>query len=206
VVKLPGPPDPSELYYADEDIRIVDPVPLWRIHKTGGDFPTAWNELRWWGPGRSMRFDAHVPPPSVQDRGVCYSALEVPTAIAEVYQQTRVINRFREGHWLTAWVPARPLYLLDLTGYWPIKAGASYTINTGRKDHCRKWAEAIYTAWPDIDGLLSHSSMTGADMATLFTHAADNFPAYPSFSEPLSHPGLRDDLLFVADQIGYHLV
>lgn len=84
------------------------------------------------GPGRRMRFDPHLPPPRVQDRGVCYTAFDLPTAIAEVFQETRAVNLRRGAPWLTAWLPSRPLRLLDLTGLWPLRNGASHAINTGR--------------------------------------------------------------------------
>ena len=48
--------------------------------------------------------------------------------------------------------------------------------------------------------------MTGADAITLFTHAADSFPARPLVSLPLEHPGLRGHLLDAAAMIGYRVV
>jgi hypothetical protein len=153
-----------------------------------------------------MRFDPHEPPAHVQDRGVSYAAFDVPTALAEVFQQTRVINTRRGAPYLTAWTMARPLTMLDLTGIWPIQAGASHAINTGRRDHSRAWARAIHTARPDLDGLWHRSSMTGNAIVTLFTHAADSFPDRPLMSVPLDHPGLRRHLLTAANHINYRLV
>lgn len=207
MVKLPLPPEPAELEVAAEHLPVVPTeTVLWRVHRTSGEHVVAWNRLRYWGPASTMRFDPQEPPPDVQQRGVSYAALSSPTAIAEIFQRTRVINTRRGTPYLTAWSPARPVALLDLTGTWPIRAGASHVINTGRRDHCRAWARAIHTARPDLDGLWHHSPMTGGDAVTLFTHAADSFPNRPMLSLPLDHPGLRGHLLAAASQIGYRVV
>jgi hypothetical protein len=207
VVKLPLPPEPGELQFPPEHDRLLDTAAvLWRVHRTSGEHVVAWDHLRYWGPAATMRFDPHEPPPHEQGRGVSYAALSVPTALAEVFQRTRVINTRRGTPYLTAWSPARPLTLLDLTGTWPIQAGASHAINTGRRDHCRAWAGAILSARPDLDGLWHQASMTGGDAVTLFTHAADSFPDRPELSLPLSHPGIRGHLLAAAAEIAYRVV
>lgn len=207
MVTLPLPPSPDELHFPTEHLRVVaTDVVLWRVHRTSGAHVVPWDQLRYWGPASTMRFDPHEPPPHVQGRGVGYAALGVPTALAEVFQRTRVVNTRRGTPYLTAWSPARPLTTLDLTGTWPIQTGASHAINTGRRDHCRAWARAIHTARPDLDGLWHHSAMTGGDAVTLFTHAANSFPARPLLSLPLDHPGLRSHLLAAAAQINHRLV
>jgi hypothetical protein len=135
VVKLPLPPAPAELQFPAEHLRVVETdTVLWRVHRTSGDHVVPWNQLHYWGPATTTRFDPHEPPAHVQGRGVSYTALTVPTALAEVFQRTRVINTRRGTPYLTAWSPARPLTLLDLTGTWPIQSGASHAINTGRRD------------------------------------------------------------------------
>jgi len=179
--------------------------PIWRVHRTSGAHVIGWNQLRHYGPLDTMRFDPHDPPPHTQARGVSYHALEVPTVLAEVFHQTRVINVSRGDPYLTGWTPTRELVLLDLTGDWPIRNGASYTINTGRKNHCRAWARAVSTAWPDLDGLWHHSSLTGSAVVTLFNGSAGAFPASPDFSNPLAHPGLFPVLRAAAARIGYRL-
>jgi hypothetical protein len=207
VVKLPLPPPAEQLSYQPEHLHQLNThVVLWRIHRTSGDHVVPWNQLRYWGPSATMRFDPHEPLPHAQDRGVSYTALTVPTALAEVFQQRRVINTRRGTPYLTGWSPARALTLLDLTGMWPIYAGASHVINSGRRDYCRAWARAIHSARPELDGLWHHSSMTGGDAVTLFTHAADSFPARPMLSLPLDHPGLRAHILDAATQINYRVV
>lgn len=206
-MKLPLPPDPAELRFPPEHLREVPTrTVLWRVHRTSGKHVVAWNRLRYWGPASTMRFDPHEPPARVQERGVSYAALSIPTALAEVFQRTRLINTRRGDPYLTSWSPTRPLTLLDLTGTWPIQAGASHAINTGRRDHCRTWARTVHTARPDLDGFWHQSSMTGADAVTLFTQAADSFPSRPMLSLPLDHPGLRGHLLAASTQIGYRVV
>lgn len=207
MVKLPLPPPAEQLRCRPEHLHQLDTdAVLWRVHRASGEHIVPWNELRYWGPSPTMRFDPHQPPSRMQNRGVGYAALTVPTALAEVFQQRRVINTRRGAPYLTAWSPAREMTLLDLTGTWPIQAGASHVINTGRRDYCRGWARAIHTAWPDLDGVWHRSSMTGGDAVTLFTHAADSFPLRPSLSLPLDHPGLRGYLLAAAAQLNYRLL
>jgi hypothetical protein len=207
VVKLPLPPEPDELSFPPEHLRVVETdVVLWRVHRTSGEHVVPWNRLRYWGPAATMRFDPQEPPARLQDRGVSYGALTVPTALAEVFQRTRVINARRGSPYLTGWTPARKLTLLDLTGTWPLQAGASHVINTGRRDHCRAWAAAIHTARPGLDGLWHTSSMTGGHAVTLFTCAANTFPDRPTLSLPPDHPGLRIHLLAAAEEIGYRVV
>ncbi len=206
-MKLPLPPHRGELEFRPEHLRAVSVATvLWRVHRTSGEHVVPWNQLRCWGPASTMRFDPHQPPPQLQDRGVSYAALGTPTALAEVFQRTRVINARRGSPYLTAWSATRELTLLDLTGTWPSQAGASYAINTGRRNHCRAWARVIHTARPELDGLWYRSSMSGGDAVTLFTHAADSFPDRPRLSLPLDHPGLRGHLLAAASQIAYRVV
>lgn len=205
-MKLPLPPRAEQLRYQPEHLHEHDAeAVLWRVHRTSGEHIVPWDRLRYCGPSATMPFDPHEPPPRTQDRGVSYAALTVPTALAEVFRQTRVINSRRGAPYLTAWSPTRALTLLDVTGTWPIQAGGSHVINTGRRDYCRAWARAIHRAWPDVDGLWHHSAMTGGDAVALLTHAGDSFPARPMLSLPLDHPGLRGHLLAAAAQLNYRL-
>lgn len=181
---------------------------LWRVHDTVGEHVTPWNALRHYGPVATCRFDPHDPRAgSGKPQGVSYQALDVPTALAERYQVTRtVVRRGRGAAHLTAWRPARTVRLLDLTGTWPIRAGASHVVNTGPRGRCRGWARAILAAWPDLDGLWHTSSMTGRPAAVLWTPAADALPAVPAFSQPLTDPGLADHLAAACELIGYRMV
>lgn len=206
--KLPARP-PATPALLDSDPTWHTPPPdvvLWRIHSTRGRHPQPWNGLRHFGPVASCRFDPHPSPAGMHPVGVAYTTLDVPTALAEVFQSSRRVNRHRNGAHLTAFQPARPLRLLDLTGEWPLRAGASHALNTGRRDACRAWARAFVDTWPDLDGLLHTSSMTGRACLTLFTAAADRFPPAPLFSEPLNHPGLGLSLATACDHIRYRLL
>lgn len=205
--KLPWPPTAEELLASDTVPEIVGhTMPLWRIHFNGSRHPVAWNVLRHYGPVESCRFDPHPPPRSAgQPEGVAYLAADIATALAEVFQETRVIATSRNSPWLSGFTPSRPLRLLDLRGQWPVRAGASHTINTGRKDHCRAWARTIRAAWPELDGLAHSSAMTSTTCVTLFNPAEDAFPDQPEFSAPLTHPELVHRLARAARQIGYDI-
>ncbi len=148
-----------------------------------------------------------MPPQVYPDYGVSYLALDVPTALAETFQQhRRILNTGRRNPYLTGFRFTRPLRLLDLTGMWPLAAGASHGINAGRKDFTRAWARAFVQAWPNLDGLRSVSSMTGRTCVTVFAPAVDAFPRSPDFSEPLNHPALVDAIASAAIEIGYEIV
>lgn len=205
MVKLPRPPDASELgAHAPKTVRFSNV--LWRIHRSDGDHPIGWNELRYYGPLNS-RFDPQPPgPASLSTEGVAYAATDVPTALAEVFQDTRVVNVTRGRPWLAGWEPSRPLALLDLTGAWPIRIGASHAINTGRRDHARAWARALHTAWPEVDGLLHASAMTGSRCVTMFNPAAGSFPPSPAFHQGLADPQFAVPLLRSAESIGYDVI
>lgn len=203
-MKLPLPPPPGRLAATAADITAYPDLTLWRVHFTSGEHVLAWDQLRHFGPTEN-RFDPHFPPPSVQERAVCYTGQTVAVALAEVYQRTRVVNRTFRNPYLTGWQPARPLHLLDLTGEWPVRNGTSHALNTGRRDHCRAWARAIHTRWPSLDGLLHSSAITGGAAVTLFTRAADSFPRAPVFRSPLSDPATSALVRDIAERINYRV-
>lgn len=205
--KLPARPDRDRLASTEPELVAFAPhSTLWRIHNAAGEWVRPWNELRRFGPVRDCRFDPHEPPPRVQSEGVAYFALDVATAVAERFQHARNVDRrFHRPH-LVGFRPSRTLRLLDLTGTWPLRAGASHVINTGRHDICRAWARAIRATWPDVDGLWHTSSLTALPCATLWNPAADAFPAAPAIDTPLTHAGLVDVLERICTRIGYTLV
>ena len=208
MVKLPPEPTLPLVRHPGDLHRLGRTTALWRVHPTAGPYVTPWDRLRYVGPTTS-RFDPQPPPPGrgVRGvRGVTYASLDVATVLAEAFQQTRVVDAHRRAPYLTGWRPARTLTLLDLTGTWPIRNGASHTLTTGPKSVCRAWARAIDEQWPDLDGLWTVSTMTGRPTVALFTAAADAFPRRPAFSRPLSTPALRGALLHAAADIGYRVV
>lgn len=203
-MKLGTPPD--ILTDQPSDWVLLGPgTVVWRVLRTSGPHLIPWDQLRYWGPS-SARFDPHPPPPRVHSgAGVSYAAADLPTALAEVFGDRRVVNSRRHDPYVVAWRPARNLRLLDLRSTWPVRNGASHAITSGRHDLCRAWARAINARWPDADGLLSASAMTGRDVIVVWTPAADSFPSTPELSLPLAHPGLRSRLVAAAGEIGFDL-
>jgi hypothetical protein len=179
---------------------------LWRLHRSGGAHVIGWSELRRLGPLPSMRFDPHPPPLGDSAEGVMCAATDVATALAEVFQATRLIDTDSFGPVLTAWQPSRTLRLLDLGGGWPLRNGAAHALTAAKRSTCRAWARAIRSTWPDLDGLRSLSTMTGKPVVVLFSPAADSFPGLPAFSRPLGHPALRLLAESVASELGYRVL
>jgi hypothetical protein len=207
MAKLPAPPPVERLRAIGADlVAVAQHTDLVRVHDTVGEHVVGWNRLRHFGPLTRCRFDPHEPPPHLQSAGVSYLSLDLPTALAERFQETRVVNRRWGGPQLSVFRPTRTIRLLDLTGDWPLRAGASHAINTGRRDTCRAWARTIVAAWPDLEGLWHTSSMSAKPLVTLFKAAADVFPDHPLLSEPLSHPGLASWLAEACLRIGYLLL
>ncbi|WP_300681587.1 RES family NAD+ phosphorylase [Nocardioides sp.] len=182
--KRPSRP-PVVLTRRAEDVIEVRPV-LWRVHPTVGQHVLGWSTLRQWGPAVSARFDPH-PMPTGQHPGlgVTYAATDLATSVAEVFQYDRVIDTVTGRPKATSWQPIRPLRLLDLTGEWALRNGASHSFASGPRATCRAWARAIAATWPDLDGVSSLSTLTGRPVVALWAPAADSFPASPDFSEHL---------------------
>ena len=133
-----------------------------------------------------------------------YTALDPVTCAAEVFQSRRTIVLSDEQE-LSGWLPTRPLRLLDLTEGWALRNGAANALAAADRVVCRRWAHAILTAWPDLDGLHTRSTMTGSPMVVLFESAADSFPPAPSFQRPLDHPVVHALMDRAATACGYRL-
>lgn len=187
---------------------------LYRVYRPGANGST-WNTLRTVGPTTS-RFDPHLEPPHDQRRAVIYAAGSVPTALAEVFGEARVIERGRGDPWLVGFSLDRDVRLLDLGGGWPAHAGASNEISSGRKDVARAWARAVYEEY-DVDGLIYPSSNNAGQRRrgdpklhgiaiALFDRARDALPEHPVVHMPLRHRGLDTALGVVAERYGYGLV
>lgn len=180
---------------------------LWRIHRTESEHILPWNALRTYGPLPSMRWEPHPGAhPSWHDEGVLYAAADVATSLAEVYQTTRVIDTRAGAPTLTAWEPRRPLRLLDLSGTWLLRNAASAALLAAPRFTCRRWARAIYTTWPVLDGLYVPSTLTGRPNLVLWSAAADSIPEVPSFSRPLAHPLVWSITQAASVEIGYYLL
>jgi hypothetical protein len=215
VAKFPWPPSAAQLaaIRAPDDVVAVAPVTaLARIHRAGGEHPSRWREFRVVGPVSSARFDPHPPTPDGRPaaspgHGVLYAGLSLRTALAESFQAARVVDRRTGAPWLVVFRPTRPLHLLDLSGTWPTRAGASQAIASGPRDRARAWGREIFAAYPDIDGLWYRSSMDGgAPAVCLWEHAADALPAQPWVHLPLDEPALALPVARAARRLGYRFV
>lgn len=209
IPKLPDRPDQAVLAASDPEYQqLGTQVLLWRVHRTEGAHVAPWNQLRTFGPVTAGRFDPHPDGPGTTHPGVgvLYAAATLQTSLAEVFQLARVIDCVTGTPRATAFRLRRPVRLLDLTGEWPLRAGASHVINTGRRAATRAWARAFTTLWPELDGLWHTSSLTGDTCVTIYQPAADALPADPAHTFLLADPAYRDWMLVAADIIGYDLI
>ncbi len=207
MAKFPEPPSAAELAGVALEIRtLAAGTRLWRIYFNSGRHPTFWDTFRSFGPTRS-RFDHHLPPPRTQERSIFYGAVAGSTCLAEVFQQTRVIDRTVSGPWLVGFDLREALELLDLTGTWPTRAGASMAMASGPRPRAQRWTRAIYEAYPQVHGLYYPASMAAnRPSVALYERAFDAVPAEPVFHRALADPALLGLLNRNARDLGYGLV
>lgn len=206
MVKFPEP-SPTHLASIPPSIRVLPAgTELWRIYFRGGPHPTLWNEFRAHGPTHA-RFDHQEPPPRVQTRRITYAARSGLTALAEVFQETRLIDRGRRDPWLVCFRTSRRIALLDLRGKWPTRAGASMVISSGQHGRAQRWSRVIYDTYPTIEGLWYPSSMhANAPAVALYERCEDALPHSPSFHRALQDPAILTLLKNAASDLGYGLV
>jgi hypothetical protein len=182
---------------------------IWRIFAQGGAHPTTWGQFRAWGP-TNARFDHHLPPPRSQSREILYGAIgadAAATTLAEVFQETRTVDRGRGAPTWVAFATVADLHLLDLTGHWPTRAGASMGLASGPRPRARLWSMAIYDAYPHVDGLVYPSSMNQHEpCVALYERARRAMPRYPVFHRTFSDPAVLGMLKNPCAQLGYQLV
>lgn len=209
MVKLPEPPTPAALRRVKPETRVLPAgTGLWRIYFRGGRHPTRWDRMREFGPLPNARFDHHDEPRRVQEeRQILYATTgeeAIVTCLAEVFQENRLMDPYQNAPWLANFVLTDDVLLLDLTGPWPTRAGASMEINFGPRPRTRRWSKAIHQAYPDLCGLFYASSMhAGKPTVALYERARYAIPTIPTFNEPLSHPGLRPVMAHAAALLGY---
>lgn len=209
--KFPLPPAPEVLRGIPLGLRRLEAgTRVWRLYFRGEPHPGRWNLLRGFGP-TTARFDHQVPDaagaPWEQDRAIQYLALDGITPLAEVFQDTRVIDRTARSPWLVAYDLARDLELLDLTGTFPTRAGASMLINCGSRPRARLWSRAFYAAYPEIKGLYYASCMYGGSPSlALYERGAGAIPAHPVFHRALADKAMRLTLRNAAARINYFLL
>jgi len=209
MTKFPEPPSPSALASLGPAIHILPAgAKVWRIFCLGGAHPTSWNQFRAWGP-TDARFDHHLPPASLQPREILYGAIGEKagvTVVAEVFQETRELDRARKAPCLAAFETTADLALLDLAGPWPTRAGASTAIASGRRDRARRWSQAIYAAFPTVDGLLYGSSMNANQpCVALYERSLRAIPRSPAFNRMLTDPTLLTTLKNACADLNYFL-
>jgi hypothetical protein len=118
-----------------------------------------------------------------------------------------VIDRSTDSPALAAFELTRDLSVLDLTGAWPTRAGASMAIHSGSRAKARAWSRAIYSAYPDLDGLRYASSMNANQPAfALYERARSALPPAAALDLPLTTPALMAPLAAAAIRLGYALV
>jgi len=208
--KLPHPPPRHRLETITPDILTLPAGSrVWRVYFRGGRYPSRWDGFRDFGP-TTARFDHHLPDaagnPAVQDRAIHYAALDGVTPLAEVFQDARTIDRMAKTPWLVAYDTLEELALLDLTGVFPTRAGASMLINCGARAKARVWSQAFYAAYPRIHGLYYGSCMYANNPSlALYDRARARIPQHPVFHRALSDRALRLLLRDAAARIGYLL-
>lgn len=205
--KFPEPPTVAELRRLGPEIKKLPAgAVVWRIHFAGGPHPTAWNELRAYGP-TDGRFDHHESPPGVQSRRILYGASLGRTCIAEIFQGTRTIDRNDRAPFLVAFELTHAVALIDLTGAWITRAGASTAIHSGSRARARRWSSAIYAAFPAIEGIAYCSSMDGNSPSyALYERGASSMPKSPIFNRALADPGLTRIVNNAARRFGFVVV
>lgn len=210
MAKLPEPPPASALREISPDIETLRAGSrIYRIYFRGGRHPGAWSSPRAYGPAPGARFDHHTEPARVQERATMYAATgsdAIATCVAEVFQQSRLVDTGRHSPWLACFTLTREVPLLSLRGKWPTRAGASMNINSGPRPRCRRWSKAIYEAYPQARGLIYASSMNANEPAiALYERAVSAIAASPTLNRPLSDPALLLPLERIASRLGYDL-
>lgn len=210
--KLPRAPDPARLKGLEPELReLPREARFWRVYFRAGPHATTWHRFRHAGPS-DTRFEHHLPAAEMQKgapaRAILYAAEHPYTCLAEVFQRTRVIDRWRADPWLVCFELARPLVALNLTGSFPTRAGASMALMTGPRSVARSWARGFYGAYPEMHGLCYPSSMHANAPAIALNERAERLNAVrrgPAFHRALGDPALLTVLRNAARELGYGL-
>jgi len=138
---------------------------------------------------------------------VLYLAETALTCFAEAFRGTRAIDRRRDEPWLAGLELVRAVSLLDLTGSWPTRAGASMAINSGPRSRAWRWSQAIYAAYPAVEGLYCASSLDANRPAVmLYERAARALPKRPTFHRALADPTLTAAIVRAARRFNYVVI
>jgi hypothetical protein len=144
----------------------------------------------------------------MQSRGIYYAAGDAKTCLAEAFQATRRIDRVFQAPWLVVFEIQARLKLLDLTGDFATRMGASMAIHSGSRGRARSWTRDLYEAYPEVQGILYAASMHGGRHAIALNERALKEPLFPE--HPLFHRALADDVMLdplkhAARELGYAL-
>ncbi|MFA0809350.1 RES family NAD+ phosphorylase [Microbulbifer epialgicus] len=214
--KLPRTPDIKKIEETPPEVVVLEKGSrIFRIYKRGGRGKSSWGGFRYYGP-TGNRFDHHESDEGnnsyVQARGILYGALgesAIETCLAEVYQEKRFVDREGNQPALGIFMLDRDVQLLDLTGQFPTRVGASQAINTGTRSSARNWSKAFYKYYATvgkIEGLLYSSSMNGNEpCVALYEQAQTAIPDDPTFNRLLCDPDLEEILLPIAKKLGYEM-
>ena len=207
--KLPRSPNPAHLHKLDPRLRTIEAGTTWhRIYRRGGAHPTCWDALRYFGP-TTARFDHHLLDAEgrahSQERGIGYIAADAATAIAEVFQITRRLDRAHGKPWLVQFQLAAPLTLLDLSDTFLAQAGGSMKLISGARANARRWSQGFYDIYKKIDGLYYPSSMTNRPIIAIYERslARNPWPGSPTLHRALADPLIADPLHEAYVEIGY---
>ena len=99
--------------------------------------------------------------------------------------------------------------LLDLTGTFPTRAGASMGLMTGPRSVSRTWARAFHDSCPEIDGLYYPSSMHANRPSMVLNERARDagvMPDQTSLHRSLGDPAILSILRNAAHALGYALL
>jgi len=211
MAKLPREPDLDRLRATGPSlITLGSDHPLHRIYNRGGSHPTRWNSFRYYGP--LARFDHHLVDdhgdPFLQERGIFYTATDLPTAVAEFFQRNRRrVNRTRNQPWLVSFTLANDVSLLNLTDTFCLRAGASMKLVSGPWIHAQNWSRGFYEAYPEIGGLYYLSSLTNRPAIALYERASIPLnPGSTRLHRALADPLMHKALTVIVDEIRYGLV
>ena len=212
MAKLPRPPDVAAIRKTSREVKTLPRgTVLARVYLAGGEHPTSWNEFRHYGPVNA-RFDHHLPDKRnaawAQERSVLYCAGDAVTCFAEVFQQTRRIDRVRDAPWLAIFELQRAVRLLDLTGTYPTRVGASMAINTSSRVRAREWAQRFYESHNDLHGIYYASAMHANEPAIALDDRAEKakvLPSHPRFNRALADDAMLNVLKHASAALGYGL-
>jgi hypothetical protein len=212
VAKFPNSPGAAALARIAPALRTVPGgTRLARVYYSAGRHPVAWNDFRFFGPVNS-RWDHHLTGTSdkaqSQAREIYYAAGDAKTCLAETFQSTRRIDRAFQAPWLVVFETVSALQVLDLTGDFATRMGASMAIHSGSRSRARGWARDLYEAFGEIQGIQYSSSMSGGAAAFALNERAQKAPlfaAHPLFHRALADDVMLDPLKHAAHSLGYAL-